>query len=81
MNITRNKDSEHVQQAIERRRSRFLRALGVAGLSQNGWGREYGTSAAHLSYVLRGQRDSVVLNAKIDAFIQKHLGKPTAIAS
>lgn len=53
---------------IERRRTRFLRALAAASLSQNAWAKQNGVSKAHLSLVLAGKRDSAILAARIDAF-------------
>lgn len=68
--------------AIERRRTRFLRALAAAGLSQSGWARANGLTKGHLSLVLNGKRDSEALTAKIDAFIREHTGnRTTALAS
>lgn len=67
--------------AIDRRRTRFLKALATAQLSQSAWARENGVSKGHLSLVLSGQRDSDALTAKIDAFIAKHMDGHTALAS
>ena len=55
---------------VERRRTRFLKALATQGMTASGWAQQNGISKAHLSYVLRGERDSVRLNKKIDEYIR-----------
>jgi hypothetical protein len=67
--------------AIERRRTRFLRALAATGQSQSAWARANGLTKGHLSLVLNGKRDSDTLNEKINAFIREHAKKPAALAS
>lgn len=65
------------QRVIDRRKTRFLRALEAAGQSQNAWAKERGVSKGHLSLVLSGDRPSASLTDKIDAFIAEHLGDST----
>ena len=60
---------------IERRRSRFLKALAHAQLSQNAWAKDNGVSKAHLSLVLAGKRDSASLAERIDTFIAEHASR------
>jgi hypothetical protein len=67
--------------AIERRRTRFLKALAATQQTQMGWADANGISKGHLSLVLAGKRESVTLTEKIDAFIADTTGRPTARAS
>jgi predicted transcriptional regulator len=54
------------------RKTRFLKALIDAGMSQAAWARQIGISPPHLSQVLAGKRDSMTLVEKIDAFTRKY---------
>lgn len=61
------------------RKELFLVALSRAGLSASAWARqEGGVSHTQLGLVLEGDRESARLTAKIDAFIEKHVGKVAA---
>lgn len=71
MHITCNEDTDNVNATVNARKSRFLRALAKAGLSQAAWAREQDITPAHLSFVLNGKRDSEVLTCKIDAFVRE----------
>jgi DNA-binding XRE family transcriptional regulator len=57
----------------EMRKRRFAAALALAGLTREEWAAQIGISSKHLYYVLRGERDSATLDAKVDAFIEEHL--------
>lgn len=81
MNIACTQRTEAEWGAIGRRRELFLIALGNARLTQSGWAKAHGITPSHLSHVLSGARDSNVLCAKIDAFTEKHLASPRALAS
>lgn len=60
------------------RRKRFKAALKLAGLTIAQWAETEGNvTRFHLHQVLAGRRASVPLNQKIDAFADKHLGKPS----
>jgi hypothetical protein len=75
MIVSRNKDTQTMPTPIERRRSRFLKALAAANQSQNAWAKDNGVSKAHLSLVLAGKRDSASLAERIDAFIAEHANR------
>lgn len=59
--------------AVRLRKTRFYQALVPAGLSMSAWARSQKVTPGHLSQVLNGARDGFALDAKIDAFIAKHL--------
>lgn len=65
-----------MQTAIERRRSRFLKALAAdGGKSQAAWAREQALSRAHLSLFLAGKRESLTLARRVDAYIAERIGR------
>jgi hypothetical protein len=72
MIVSRNKDTQAMPTAIDRRRSRFLKALAATGHTQSGWARKNGVSKTQLSLVLNGKRESGRLAEKIDAFTREH---------
>jgi hypothetical protein len=81
VNITRTQDALQMNATAERRKARFRKALAVAKTSQAAFARTHGISPAHLSFVLSGQRDSLTLTRKIDAFVKDQLGaRTTALA-
>lgn len=56
------------------RKARFRAALALGRKTERGWAEENGISRFHLYAVLKGERRaSAELDAKIDAFIARHL--------
>lgn len=60
------------------RKARFRAALALARMTETSWATEHNITRQHLYHVLKGERDSATLNAKIDAFIARQLGEETA---
>jgi gp16 family phage-associated protein len=59
---------------MRERTRRFHAALKLAGLSIAKWAKQHDLSRGHVYSVLNG-RESPPLIAKIDAFIEQHLGQ------
>lgn len=55
------------------RKQRFRAALVLAGLTMEQWAAERDLSTGHVSQVLDEKRESMRLDAEIDAFIAEHL--------
>lgn len=63
------------------RKERFNAAIRLASLSQEEWADLHDVSSEHVRLVLKGDRvGSAVLNAAIDATIEKYLGASPAVA-
>lgn len=62
-----------VKERKERKR-RFVAALALAGMRQSDFAARHDIDPGHLSKVLNGERDSLRLIAKVEAFIVQHLG-------
>lgn len=63
-----------VRERKERKR-RFVAALALAGMRQSDFADRHDIDPGHLSKVLSGERDSLRLVGKVEAFIAQHLGK------
>ena len=59
--------------AGEKRRAEFKAALALARMTVETWCELTGITMGHLYQVLREERESPPLIAKIDAFIERHL--------
>jgi hypothetical protein len=57
------------------RKARFRAALGLAGTTETAWADANKVTRQHLYLVLKGERTSAPLIAKIEAFIGQQLGK------
>lgn len=55
------------------RKQRFRAALVLAGQTMEQWAAERDLTAGHVSQVLDDKRESMRLDAEIDAFIARHL--------
>lgn len=62
-----------MQRTADSRKARFRAALALAQLTQEQWAEQNGVTASHLSRVLAGERDSMRLLEKVDAFTRKHM--------
>lgn len=62
-----------VKERKERKR-RFVAALALAGMRQSDFADKHDIDPGHLSKVLNGERDSLRLITKVEAFIVQHLG-------
>lgn len=62
------------------RKKRFKAARALAGITAKEWARSRGVTFQHLNEVLDGNRISPRLDAEVDAFVAKHLDRPTAVA-
>ena len=57
------------------RKARFRAALALARTTETAWADEQGITRQHLYLVLKGDRQSVPLVAKIEAFIARQFGE------
>lgn len=55
------------------RRKQFRAALALAGKTQSDFAATLGITPAHLSLVVRGERESQRVATAVDGFIAKHL--------
>lgn len=62
-----------IPRALRDRKTRFYQALVAADLSMSAWAAKQGLTPGHVSQVLSGKRPGFALDAKITAFIAKHL--------
>lgn len=60
------------------RKARFRAALALARMTERSWADQEGITRQHLYLVLKGDRISETLTAKIEAFIAKYLGEVAA---
>jgi hypothetical protein len=60
------------------RKARFRAALALAGSTMKEWCEQEGYSFNHLYLYFRGDRPSPPLDAKIDAYIDRHLSAHAA---
>jgi hypothetical protein len=64
------------------RKQLFRAALAIVGMTTEQWAQKEGVTAAYISMILSRKRKSEELEAKIDAFIDKHLiSRQHALAS
>ena len=62
------------------RKALFKAALAITGTTLKEWAEANGITSGHLLHVLAGRKESMVLAAKIDAYIAKHMGRQQALA-
>jgi hypothetical protein len=60
------------------RKARFRAALALADITAKEWCEREGYSENHLYLYLRGDRESMPLTEKMDAFISEHLSAHAA---
>ena len=60
------------------RKARFRAALALARMTAREWTEKEKVTETHLYAVLKGERQSMKLTAKIDAFVAKYLGSQEA---
>lgn len=65
----------NVAKQRRQRKQRFQAALALAGMTQAAFADKLDMDPGHLSKVLNGERQSLKLAAKIDAFIAKYLAE------
>lgn len=65
----------------ETRNREFRAALALAGMTGQQYAERVGVSWGHLWGVVRGERESKVLETEIDKFIDKHLISKYATAA
>jgi gp16 family phage-associated protein len=73
MKVARKRDTLTMPKTADRRKARFRAALALAGLTMEQWAEQNGITPSHLSHVLSGNRDSLTLIEKVDAFADKQL--------
>lgn len=71
-------DRRTLARQVKARKQRFAAALALAGITQAEFADRNEVNPGHLSKVVNGERDSLRLLAKVDAFIAKQLGEETA---
>lgn len=73
MHGTRTTRTGTIRKAVAERKRLFRMALASAGLSMRQWAEAEHLTHGHVSLFINGHRDSAAMDARVDAFIAKHL--------